>query len=113
MSLGASAGFDDAVASAVADGADASLTGAEGSATASGWLGAAGTTGFGAAGLGVEGAFATGAGAAAAGLFGNASRALRTTGASKVEDGPFTYSPSSLSLVMRSLLGMPSSFAIS
>lgn len=49
-------------------------------------------------------------GAAAAGI---ASRSLRTTGASTVDDGPFTYSPSSPSLTRTSLLVTPSSFASS
>ena len=44
---------------------------------------------------------------------GNASRSLRTTGASMVEDGDLTNSPSSLSLAMISLLDLPSSLASS
>ncbi|APU13912.1 hypothetical protein UA75_09210 [Actinoalloteichus sp. GBA129-24] len=45
--------------------------------------------------------------------FGNASRNLRATGASTVEDADFTYSPRSWSLVSTSLLVTPSSFASS
>jgi hypothetical protein len=43
---------------------------------------------------------------------GKAARSLRTTGASMVDDGDFTNSPSSLSLAITSLLDCPSSFAI-
>jgi len=43
---------------------------------------------------------------------GNASRNLRTTGASMVEEADLTNSPSSWSLVITSLLDCPSSFAI-
>jgi hypothetical protein len=46
-------------------------------------------------------------------LVGYASRSLRTTGASMVEDGDFTNSPRSWSLAMISLLVLPSSFASS
>ncbi len=54
------------------------------------------------------------AGAAAlGGPAGNASRSLRTTGASMVEDALLTNSPNSLSLEMISLLDLPSSFASS
>jgi len=44
---------------------------------------------------------------------GNASRSLRTTGASMVEDGDLTNSPRSWSFAMISLLVLPSSFASS
>jgi hypothetical protein len=44
---------------------------------------------------------------------GNASRSLRTTGASMVEDGDLTNSPMSVSFAMISLLVLPSSFASS
>ena len=44
---------------------------------------------------------------------GNASRSLRTTGASMVEDGDLTNSPIWLSFAMISLLVLPSSFASS
>jgi hypothetical protein len=44
---------------------------------------------------------------------GNASRSLRTTGASIVEDGDLTNSPMSVSFAMISLLVLPSSFASS
>jgi hypothetical protein len=61
--------------------------------------------------------FAAGfAGSSFAGAFlgaGKASRTLRMTGASSVEDGPLTYSPISINFAIRSLLGTPSSFAIS
>ena len=43
----------------------------------------------------------------------NASRSLRATGASTVEDGDFTYSPRSCSLLRTCLLVTPSSFASS
>ncbi len=49
----------------------------------------------------------------AGGLVGYASRSLRTTGASMVEDGDFTNSPRSWSFAMISLLVLPSSFASS
>ena len=48
-----------------------------------------------------------------ASLAGNASRSLRTTGASMVEDGDLTNSPMSVSFAMISLLVLPSSFASS
>ena len=51
--------------------------------------------------------------AAGAGAAGKASRSLRTTGASMVEDGDFTNSPISVSFAMISLLVLPSSFASS
>ncbi len=51
--------------------------------------------------------------AAAGALAGNASRSLRTTGASMVEDGDLTNSPMSVSFAMISLLVLPSSFASS
>gem|GEM_PF-5391210 len=44
---------------------------------------------------------------------GKASRSLRTTGASMVEDGDLTNSPRSVSFAMISLLVLPSSFASS
>jgi len=50
---------------------------------------------------------------ASTGCGGKASLSLRATGASTVDDADFTNSPSSLSLVMTSLLGTPSSFASS
>jgi hypothetical protein len=54
-----------------------------------------------------------GAEAAPAASAGNASRSLRATGASTVEDGDFTNSPMSLSLSSTCLLVTPSSFASS
>jgi hypothetical protein len=47
----------------------------------------------------------------ASGLAGNASRSLRSTGASIVEAADFTYSPLALSHVTASLLGIPNSLA--
>lgn len=52
-------------------------------------------------------------GAALDGAAGMASRSLRTTGASTVDDADRTNSPSSLSLVRTTLLSTPSSFASS
>ena len=103
----------------VADGAGVTgLAGASAAAGASG-VGAVTTSGAaaGLAGLGLAGA--AGAGRVASGLgssFGfspSVSRIFRTTGDSRVEDGPRTYSPISLSLVKSSLLVIPTSFAIS
>ena len=54
-----------------------------------------------------------GAEAAPAASAGNASRSLRATGASTVEDGDFTNSPMSLSFSSTCLLVTPSSFASS
>ena len=51
--------------------------------------------------------------ALAAGAAGKASRRRRTTGGSMVDDGDFTNSPSSFSLLSRVLLSTPSSFASS
>jgi hypothetical protein len=110
-------------------GAGVEAAGATGAAGAAGALGAAGaagaggcgtTSGWDAAGPGVgagaacaaffAGAFfaASGAGAAS----GNASRSLRATGASTVDDADLTYSPISLSFAIASLLVIPSSLAI-
>ncbi len=62
-----------------------------------------------------DGAPLAGAAGAAvpAGATGNASRNLRTTGASMVDEALLTNSPNSLSLEMISLLDLPSSFASS
>ena len=94
-----------------------------GSTCADGWLvvGATTSTGAGgAAGAGpgvafVAAAFLAGlAGASAAGAAaGRASLSLRTTGGSTVDDADRTNSPSSLSLVMTTLLSRPSSLASS
>ena len=54
-----------------------------------------------------------GAGAASAAGAGKISRSLRTTGGSTVDDADRTNSPISVSLVMTTLLSMPSSFASS
>ncbi len=53
------------------------------------------------------------AGAAVFTAAGKASRSLRTTGASMVDDGDLTNSPMSVSFAMISLLVLPSSFASS
>ena len=83
------------------DPADSEAAGVDGAVTA----GAGASSTVAAAGLGAGGRGAPGLGALAAlGVagsgagpvaFGKASLALRTTGASSVEDGPLTYSPSS------------------
>ena len=61
------------------------------------------------------GAFFAGAGALAAASFssGNFSCSRRITGASTVDDADLTYSPTSSSFVMMSLLSTPSAFASS
>jgi hypothetical protein len=48
---------------------------------------------------------------ASADLAGNASRSLRSTGASMVDEADFTYSPFAVNHATASLLGMPSSLA--
>ena len=63
-----------------------------------------------AAGVGAAAAGFSGLGSAA-GLAANASRSLRSTGASMVEAADFTYSPFAFSHATASLLGMPSSLA--
>ena len=99
---------DGAAATAGADGATAAGTGATGSATTTAGASAASAAGadFLAGALGVGGA------GAAAGA-GKISRSLRTTGGSTVDDADRTNSPSSVSLVMTTLLSIPSSFASS
>lgn len=114
--------WEAAGAAGLADGAGVTgLTGAAGT----GGAGAASGAGFsatsaataGVAGAGLAGA--AGVGREASGLgstFGfspSVSRILRTTGDSRVEEGPRTYSPISLSLLSSSLLVIPTSFAIS
>lgn len=94
LEIGAAA---DAVAGGMTDAGDAA--GARAGATVSAAIGAS---------TFLAGGFFTVATAA-----GMASRSLRTTGASTVEDGPLTYSPSSPSLARTSLLVTPSSFASS
>lgn len=85
-------------------GADAGRVGADALASGAGAIvGAAGAAAF-------AGATFFGEGAAAAG---KASRNLRATGASTVEEALLTNSPSSLSFASTSLLGRPSSFASS
>jgi hypothetical protein len=54
---------------------------------------------------------AVGAGASAAGFAGNASRSLRSTGASIVDEADFTYSPFAFNHATASLLGIPNSLA--
>ena len=71
-----------------------------------------GLTGAGAVVAGAPAVAGRGAGAAGAAP-GNASLSRRATGASTVDDADLTNSPSSLSLVMTSLLGTPSSLASS
>ena len=74
----------------------------------------AGFFGVGLAGAGLATGFSsTGFGAGASGFGAKASRTLRTTGASRVEDALLTYSPISVSLLRSSLLVIPISFAIS
>lgn len=92
-----------------------SLTGAGGSGA---WTGAGSGCGAGAGSAAFAG-FADGrAGAdagsgAAGGSAGYAARSLRTTGASIVDDGERTNSPSSFNFAIRALLSTPSSLASS
>lgn len=65
------------------------------------------------AGFAVEGLGAAGLAAGVSGLGANASRTLRTTGASRVDEALDTYSPISVSFFKSSLLVIPISFAIS
>ena len=88
----------------------ASTTGA--STTGASTTGAASATGAAAAAF-LAGAFLAGAGASAGAAAGIASRSLRTTGASTVDEADFTNSPSSCSFARTSLLETPSSFASS
>ena len=83
--------------------AGASATGDSGAAGAAAALGAAFFAGAGAAG----------AAAAAAAWAGNASRTLRATGGSMVEEALLTNSPFSFNHARRDLLSRPSSFASS
>lgn len=119
----------------IAPGLGAGAAGASGTDGACGVADGAGVTGL--AGAGGTGAEATSGAAAAAGVAGlglaaatgagrvgsgvgssfgfvpRVSRIFRTTGDSRVEDGPRTYSPISLSFTKSSLLVIPTSFAIS
>ena len=88
----------------------ASATGATTGASATGASAASATA---AAAAFLAGAFFAGAGASAGAAAGIASRSLRTTGASTVDDADFTNSPSSCSFARTSLLETPSSFASS
>lgn len=100
-------------ATGVADGAG--VTGLAGASAAAG-VGVVTTSGAagGFAGLGLAGAGRVASGVGSSfGFSPSASRIFRTTGDSRVEDGPRTYSPISLSLVRSSLLVIPTSFAIS
>ena len=65
------------------------------------------------AGFAAEGLGAAGLAAGVSGLGANASRTLRTTGASRVDEALDTYSPISVSFFKSSLLVIPISFAIS
>jgi hypothetical protein len=90
--------------------------GALGATTVSATAAAAGASGA-ATGSAAAAAFLAGAlgvgGLGAASGAGKISRSLRTTGGSTVDDAERTNSPSSVSLVMTTLLSMPSSFASS
>ncbi len=115
----AGAGADAAGATGAlgAAGAGAGAAGASGAgaagAGAAGWTaGAAGAASTGAAGAGAAAAFFAGAFLAGAGAAsGNASRSLRATGASTVDEAVFTYSPIWVSFSIASLLVSPSSLA--
>jgi len=115
----AAAAAGAAVAGAAAAGAAAAGAGdaAAGAGDAAAGRGAAGRAWPGRPGCGARAEPAPLLGAAslrpAGALVGYASRSLRTTGASMVEDGDFTNSPRSWSLAMISLLVLPSSFASS
>ena len=65
------------------------------------------------AGFAAEGLGAAGLAAGVSGFGANASRTLRTTGASRVDEALETYSPISVSFFKSSLLVIPISFAIS
>ena len=106
------AGADGSTTGASTTGATtgASATGATTGASATGASAASATA---AAAAFLAGAFFAGAGASAGAAAGIASRSLRTTGASTVDDADFTNSPSSCSFARTSLLETPSSFASS
>ena len=91
-------------------GATGASTCAAGASTAAGAVSTA--TGADADAAFFAGALGAGAAGACAGA-GKISRSLRTTGGSTVDDADRTNSPSSVSLVMTTLLSMPSSFASS
>jgi hypothetical protein len=76
-------------------------------------MGLAATGSAGAAGAALVAFLAGAASAAGAAGAGKISRSLRTTGGSTVEEAERTNSPISVSLVMTTLLSMPSSFASS
>jgi len=88
----------------------ATSTGATGASSTTGASVAGVTTSSDAAGLGLAAAFFAGLGPGASG---KASRSLRTTGASMVEDAERTNSPNSWSLATATLLSIPSSLATS
>jgi hypothetical protein len=89
-------------------------TGACSTATATGGV-TAGAAGSRVAVAAADAALRAAGAESAAGLAGagKISRSLRTTGGSTVDDAERTNSPSSLSLVMTTLLSIPSSFASS
>ena len=96
----------------ITDGAGAATTGAgpDGDGTgATGAVGAAGEPALETDAVFFAAGFTSGAAAAA----GSASRSRRTTGASTVDDAERTNSPISWSLVMTTLLSIPSSLASS
>jgi hypothetical protein len=104
-----------AAGAAGASGAGAGVGAGAGAAGASGASGTAAVAGVGSgAGAGaaafLAGAFLAGAAGAAAGI---ASRSLRATGGSTVDEADFTNSPSSCSFARTSLLVTPSSLASS
>jgi hypothetical protein len=108
--LGVSTGTTGAgSATDTAAGAASATTGASSVAAAAFFLAA----GFAADAASSAAGFAAGAASSAAGAGGIASRSLRTTGASTVDDADLTNSPSSCSLARTSLLVTPSSFASS
>jgi hypothetical protein len=124
---GASSAAGVAASTGAAPAAAAGATGVAGtggtSAAAAGATGVGASTGVGATGASATSAsaagarlavaFLAGAGGSAGAAAGIASRSLRTTGASTVDDADFTNSPSSCSFARTSLLETPSSFASS
>ena len=117
IAAGAAGAAAAAAAGAAVAGAAAAGAAAAGAGDAAAGRGAAGRAWPGRPGCGARAEPAPLLGAAslrpAGALVGYASRSLRTTGASMVEDGDFTNSPRSWSLAMISLLVLPSSFASS
>ncbi len=113
--VGATGAETTGAAAAVVTGAGADATGAGAAGAGAGVCAAGGLTRAGAAVAeplvaGREEPLPAGT---SLGATGNASRSLRTTGASMVEDGLFTNSPNSPSLAITSLLDLPSSLASS